>query len=74
MTYVLEYVSRIGAGRFIVEGLDFSSVLAKANAALQGLDCTRATLMYSPATISVFDKGSVLASYTQANGWTAHEM
>lgn len=69
MTYFLEYVTGAGTGRFTVEGVDFSSVLAKAKEALHGLDCTRAVLLHSADPVPVYGQGCVLAAYTQSHGW-----
>jgi len=72
MGYVLEYVTEVSAGQFTVEGVDFNSVLEKAKEALHGLECTRATLLYSPHPLPVYGNGCVLAAYTKAQGWITH--
>ncbi len=69
MPYSLEYISGVGAGWFVVEGLDFPSALAKAKDALIGLDCLRALLLFSPDPKPAFGKGSVHAAFTQDEGW-----
>lgn len=71
MAYFLEYTTGIGVGRFVVEGSDFSNALAKAKEELRGLDCIKAALRYCPVPVpeSAFGSGSILAVYTQANGW-----
>lgn len=73
MPYFLEYVTGVGVGHFTVEGMVFSSVLAKAKETLKGLDCLKAVLLYSPDQRPAFGKGSVLAAYTQGGGWRVQE-
>lgn len=69
MAYFLEYETGVSAGHFTLDGVDFSSVLAKAKEALRGLDCTRAALLYSAQPFPVYGQGCVLATYTQSHGW-----
>lgn len=73
MPYFLEYVTDVGAGRLAVEGTDFTNVLAKAKEALRGLDCSSAALLFSSGPNPVFGKGSILAAYTQADGWSTQQ-
>lgn len=70
MPYFLEYVTGATAGRFAVEGADVGSALVKAEEALRGVGCIRAVLLYSPDVGPGFGKGSIVATYTQAKGWT----
>lgn len=72
MPYFLEYATGNGTGRFVVGGTDSSGVLAKANEAVQGLDCIRARILWCPEPVSVFGAGSLRATYTPKVGWTVH--
>jgi hypothetical protein len=73
MPYFLEYMSDLGAGWFVVEGLDFTSALAKAKDALRGLDCLTAVLLFSPDRKPTFGKGSVHTTFTREQGWDIHD-
>lgn len=73
MPYFVEYTSGAGAGRFVVEGPDFSSVLEKAKKALRGLDCLRAVLRFSSGPQSTFGHGPIRAVFTQQEGWRVEE-
>lgn len=73
MPYFLEYVTDLGAGRVAVESTNLSDAVAKAQAALRGLECTSAVLRHTTCPFPVFGEGPALAAFTRAEGWNILE-
>lgn len=73
MAFFLQYSTSVTVGHITVEGPDFSTILSSAQAAVQGLGCRCAALLYSPDPVPAFGKGRLLAAYTSTAGWITAE-
>ncbi len=69
MPYFLRYETGASAGCFTVGGADAGDALAKAQVAMNGLDCVSALLLFASEPDDVFGEGLVLGTYTAADGW-----
>ncbi|MDJ0457035.1 hypothetical protein PUN71_007480 [Arthrobacter sp. NQ7] len=69
MPFFLEYATDEGAGRFVVEAVDFSDALVKSKASVRGLGCINAALRLTPDPNPAFGEGSILALYRRGQGW-----
>ena len=69
MPYFLEYRTDLGAGRVAVESTNLGDAVAKARAALRGLECTSAVLRHTTYPFPVFGEGPALAAFTRDEGW-----
>ncbi|WP_285247713.1 MULTISPECIES: hypothetical protein [unclassified Pseudarthrobacter] len=73
MAYIVNYRTGTSTGWFRVEGLHLSDALAKAKNALRGLNCAYAVLLFSIYPAQSGGEVSVVATYTQAEGWSVQE-
>ncbi|MDQ0661662.1 hypothetical protein QFZ35_000160 [Arthrobacter ulcerisalmonis] len=74
MPYLMEYVTNGSIGRSIIYSASFGDALIKAKNAQRGLQCNSAVLCHTPESDPIFGKGSILASYTPADGWRISEV
>ena len=73
MPYIIKYRTGTSAGSFMVEGIHLNDALTKAKDALRGLNCAYAVLLFSLYPAEAVDEVSVVATYTQVEGWRVQE-
>ncbi|KRE81426.1 hypothetical protein ASG86_12925 [Arthrobacter sp. Soil764] len=73
MAYIVKYRTGASTGWFRVEGMHLSDAVAKAKDALRGLNCAYAVLLFSICPTQPGGDVSVVATYTQVEGWSVQE-
>ncbi|WP_320538088.1 hypothetical protein [Pseudarthrobacter sp. IC2-21] len=72
MPYFIEYVAVRAVGRSRIHGVSPSDALTTVKLALRGLPCTSVILRETLSSNPAFGEGSVLATYSPAEGWKIH--